>query len=111
MSLADTRLLARRCPAYRRREPGLRLPRGTWEGWPRYCRQFGGERERAQAGGTCEALSTVAGLAFGPVHSSGEAPVMGAERRSRTVLVKFVRATRGFWEGSSGRAEVEGEAL
>src|SRR5262249_22295548 len=28
-----------------------------------------------------------------------------------TVLVKFVRATRGFWEGSSGRAEVEGEAL
>ena len=111
MSLADTRLLARRCPAYRRREPGLRLPRGTWEGWPRYCRRFGGERERAQAGGTCEALSTVAGLAFGPAHSSGEAPVMGAERRSRTVLVKFVRATRGFWEGSSGRAEVGGEAL
>src|SRR6266536_2636549 len=30
MSLADTRLLARRCPACRRREPGLRLPRGTW---------------------------------------------------------------------------------
>src|SRR5215472_1334284 len=111
MSLAETRLLARRCPAYRRREPGLRLSRGTWEGWPRYCRQQGGERERAQAGGTCEALSTVAGLAFGPAHSSGEAPVMGAERRSRTVLVKFVRATRGFWEGSSGRAEVEGEAL
>ncbi len=25
MSLADTRLLARRCPACRRREPGLRL--------------------------------------------------------------------------------------
>src|SRR2546421_1949267 len=31
-SLADTRLLARRCPAYRRREPSLRLSRGTWEG-------------------------------------------------------------------------------
>src|SRR5438034_2178866 len=47
MSLAGTRLLARRCPAYRRREPGLRLSRGTWEGWPRYCRQQGrleGER-------------------------------------------------------------------
>jgi hypothetical protein len=111
MSLAETRLLARRCPAYRRREPGLRLSRGTWEGWPRYRRLQGGERERAQAGGTCEALSTVAGLAFGPVRSSDEAPVMGVERRSRTVLVKFVRATRGFWEGSSGRAEVEGEAL
>jgi hypothetical protein len=79
MSLAETRLLARRCPACRRREPGLRLSRGTWEGWPRYCRRQGGEREHAQAGGTCEALSTVAGLAFGPVHSSGEAPVMGAE--------------------------------
>src|SRR5436309_14077102 len=37
MSLADTRLLARRCPACRRREPGLRLSRGTWEGWPRHC--------------------------------------------------------------------------
>jgi len=70
----------------------------------------GGKRERAVRRKP-EALSTVAGLAFGPAHSSGEAPVMGAERRSRTVLVKFVRATRGFWEGSSGRAEVEGEAL
>jgi hypothetical protein len=29
MSLADIRLLARCCPACRRREPGLRLPRGT----------------------------------------------------------------------------------
>ena len=34
MSLADIRLLARRCPACRRREPGLRLPRGTGEGAP-----------------------------------------------------------------------------
>jgi len=38
MSLADIRLLARWCPACRRREPGLRLPRGTGEGaswhWP-----------------------------------------------------------------------------
>jgi hypothetical protein len=32
MSLADTRLLARRCPACRQREPDLRLSRGTWEG-------------------------------------------------------------------------------
>jgi len=31
-SLADTRLLARRCPAWRRREPDLRHSRGTWEG-------------------------------------------------------------------------------
>src|SRR5450759_1492569 len=32
MSLAVTRLLARWCPAWRRREPGLRLLHGTWEG-------------------------------------------------------------------------------
>ena len=37
MSLADIRLLARWCPACRRREPGLRLPRGTGEGVSRYC--------------------------------------------------------------------------
>jgi hypothetical protein len=37
MSLAGVRLLARRCPACRRREPGLRLPRGTGEGVSRYC--------------------------------------------------------------------------
>jgi len=32
MSLAGARLLARRCPACRRREPGLLLPCGTGEG-------------------------------------------------------------------------------
>jgi len=37
MSLAGVRWLARRCPACRRREPGLRLPRGTGEGVSRYC--------------------------------------------------------------------------
>src|ERR1017187_1958955 len=36
MSLADIRLLARWCPACRRREPGLRLPHGTGEGASRY---------------------------------------------------------------------------
>jgi hypothetical protein len=35
-SLAGARLLARRCPAWRRRESGLRLSRGTWEGGRRY---------------------------------------------------------------------------
>jgi len=34
MSLADTRLLARWCPAWRRREPDLRLSCGTWESAP-----------------------------------------------------------------------------
>jgi hypothetical protein len=32
IGLAVTHLLARRCPAYRRRELDLRLSRGTWEG-------------------------------------------------------------------------------
>jgi hypothetical protein len=51
--------LARRCPAWRRREPGLRLLHGTWEGVPRHCRLgwVGGERERLEA--ETEGLSTV----------------------------------------------------
>jgi hypothetical protein len=66
MSLADTRLLAMRCPAHRRRETSPRLSRGTWEGGPRHgcwqgCRW---PEERAQAAEGCrDALSTVAGLA------------------------------------------------
>jgi hypothetical protein len=52
-SLAGARLLARWCPAWRRREPGLRLSRGTWEGGRRYCAPVpgkgrAGERERAE---------------------------------------------------------------
>jgi len=38
MSLTDTRLLVRWCPAWRWREPDLLLPRGTWEGVPWNCR-------------------------------------------------------------------------
>jgi len=37
MSLAGARLLARWCPAWRRRESDLRLLHGTWEGECRYC--------------------------------------------------------------------------
>src|SRR5437764_14272354 len=37
MSLAGARLLARWCPAWKRREPDLLLPYGTWEGVPRHC--------------------------------------------------------------------------
>jgi hypothetical protein len=44
MSLAGARLLARRCPACRRREPGLRLLHGTWEGGCRYWRLSHNER-------------------------------------------------------------------
>jgi len=47
MSLAGARLLARWCPAWRRREPDLRLLHGTWEGVSRHGRwdMPGGERE------------------------------------------------------------------
>ncbi len=44
MSLAGARLLARRCPAWRRRESGLRLLHGTWEGGCRHCRPGAGRR-------------------------------------------------------------------
>jgi hypothetical protein len=61
-SLAGARLLARRCPAWRRREPGLRLLRGTWEGGRRYCAPVPGRgraRGSALSGGNRKALSTV----------------------------------------------------
>jgi hypothetical protein len=50
-SLAGARVLARWCPAWRRREPGLRLSRGTWEGGCRHrglTLGVGRERERAE---------------------------------------------------------------
>src|SRR5215208_6360663 len=100
MSLAGARLLARWCPAWRRRESGLRRLHGTWEGVPRHCRPvgWGGERERLEA--ETEGLSTVAWRAGGPARSSGEAPVMGVERRGRLIDELFARATGTvrFWE-------------
>jgi len=49
MSLAGARLLARRCPVCRRREPDLRLLHGTWEGgfwyWCSVHRERGTERK------------------------------------------------------------------
>ena len=87
------RLLARWCPACRRREPGLRLPCGTGEGVPGYALFVrAGEREcpkrRHRKG-----LSTVAGRAGGPVRSSDEGPVTGPERRGRVVRGWSVRST------------------
>jgi hypothetical protein len=65
MSLAGARLLARWCPAWRRREPGLRLLHGTWEGGRRHgcpCSVVGEvARGSAPGGRNREALSTVAG--------------------------------------------------
>jgi hypothetical protein len=55
MSLAGVRVLARRCPACRRREPGLLLLHGTWEGTPRYC----GPRSRGWREGVAESVVPV----------------------------------------------------
>lgn len=46
-----------------------------------------GSRGSAPGSRNCEALSTDAGRAGGPVRSSGEATVMGVERRGRTIRV------------------------
>ena len=58
-------------------------------------------RGSVSSGGNREGLSTVAGLAFGPTHSSAEASVIEGERRGRTIRGKFVRAT-----SKSGRDRV-----
>ncbi len=52
MSLAGVRLLARRCPACRWREPGLRRPGGPGEGARGYCPLCvaGGRGERPPGG-------------------------------------------------------------
>jgi hypothetical protein len=97
MSLADTRLLARWCPAWRWREPGLLLLHGTWEGRFRYG-QAGGQRETPKRLHR-KGLSTDAEHAGGPARSSDEAPVMGVERRGRIA--------RGSRMGSTGCVQEE----
>ena len=44
-------------------------------------------RGSASSSGNCEALSSDAGCAGGPARSSGEAAVMGVERRGRAIRV------------------------
>jgi hypothetical protein len=99
-SLAGVRLLARWCPACRRREPGLRLPHGTWEGVRRYCRIRSGAgpdpaRGSVPSGRNREALSTEAAHAGGPACSSEEATVMVVERRSRIISCLVCTSNRG----------------
>ena len=105
MSLAGARLLARWCPAWRRRESGLRLLHGTWEGGCRYCQlganKLGLARGSALSGGNREALSTDAACAGGPARSSDEALVIGVERRGRLIDDLFARTT-GSSPGGSG---------
>ena len=91
--------LARRCPACRRREPGLRLLHGTWEGTPRHCLSRMA-RGSCRAAETVKAVSTVAGRAGGPARSSGEAPAGrgggGAKGPGHLWCVRSINRERGF---------------
>ena len=100
ISLAGAEFLARRCPAWRRREPDLRLSHGTWEGMPRYGFHFGASERECAEQQNCEASSTDAGCAGGPARSSGETLVMGVERRGRTI--RAGEAVNRLWSGGAG---------
>ena len=62
MSLAGARLLARRCPACRRREPGLPRLHGTWEGGCRYWRFSHSEECRKEERRAAETVSRLVPL-------------------------------------------------
>jgi hypothetical protein len=108
MSLAGAHVLARRCPAWRWREPGLRLLCGTWEGASRHCALggLGCERERAKQQ-KLRGIEYRCGRAGGPVRSSGEAPVMGVERRDRLIWVcsREQPGQAGLREETSGQVK------
>jgi hypothetical protein len=113
MSLAGARLLARWCPAWRRREPDLRLPCGTWESAPRYRPEQPGSREFPKRMKR-EGQSTVAGRAGGPARSSGEVPARcgggGAKGPAHLWFVHQVNQASA-WEESRGRAETGRQAV
>ena len=95
-SLAGARVLARRCPAWRGREPGLPRPNGTGEGAHRNNRLAMRVWPVAVRGGS----APVAVCAGGPARSSGDAPVMGAERRGRVIRgLAVVGQPRRTWRG------------
>ncbi len=96
-SLAGARVLARRCPAWRRREAGLRPLHGTWEGVPRYASPGRWGRGSGPSSVTCEGLSTDA--AGTPADRFVVAVnlllgAVGVERRGR-VIRGFVRWSTG----------------
>jgi hypothetical protein len=94
MSLAGARLLARWCPAFRRREPGqAAFVRNGRERAPIQLSLVWTAIGSVPSGRNREGLSTVAGCAVGLTHSSDEAPVMGVERRGQVIRGVFVRST------------------
>ena len=79
---------------------GRRAPILCGPGWGRVA------RGSASSSRNCEALSTDAGRAGGPARSSGEALVMGVERRGRLIRGLFARAT-GRCPGRRSSEQVE----
>ena len=96
MSLGDTRLLPRWCPAYRQHEPGIRLSCGTCEGVPRYCRRNDRRREgELQAAESARSRVPLRGtLADSPVVAV-KPGYRGAEPRGGAVLVMDVINRKG----------------
>jgi hypothetical protein len=94
MSLAGARLLARWCPAWKRREPDQAA--FTWNvrrRAPIPLSYPGMARGSVPAGRNRKGLSTVAGRAGGLARSSDEVPVMGTERRGQVIRGLFARST------------------
>jgi hypothetical protein len=103
MSLAGVRVLARRCPACRRREPGLRLLQGTWEGMPRYC----GPRSCGRREGVAESVVPVRQRVLSRGVPTDRLVVavksllgaVGVEPRGRVICGVFVRSTGSVFPG------------
>ncbi len=94
MSLVDTCLLTRWCPAWRCRElgPGSGAERGNLAPDTGLAVKIDlsvtrSARARPPSGRNHEGLSSDAGDRGGPPRISSEGPVMGPERRGRVVLV------------------------
>ena len=100
--------LARRCPACRRREPGLRLL--AWN-VGRHASTLLSRMARGscRAAETVKAVSTVAGRAGGPARSSCEVPAGrgggGAKGPGHLWCVRSINRERVFREELGGQAE------
>ena len=69
-----------------------------------------GEREKPVR---CMGVSTVAGSAGGPTRSSGEAPVMGVERRGRVICgcIRSINRTLGFGRSRVNELKSSGKSF
>src|SRR5882757_3423868 len=106
MNLAGARLLARWCPAWRRREPGQAAFAGNGRKRGPILLPLVGWREGGSLTAETGGIEYRCGCAGGLTRSSGEVPAgaVGMERRGQVIRGVFVRST-GRW---SGRSRVSG---